>query len=96
MGRRHAVAFKEQAVCWVREGHRNVASVAHELGVPKNPRHDCVHAWDKHPEPPFVGSGRLRPAEQAARDLERRIRDLEEERAILKNRGASSPRPEVT
>ncbi|MCY0879068.1 MAG: transposase [Firmicutes bacterium] len=84
MGRRYDVAFKEQAVRWVREGHRGVASVARELGVPENPLHDWVHALDQHPEQPFVGSGRLRPAEQAARDWERRIRDLEEEHAILK------------
>ncbi|MCY0878974.1 MAG: transposase [Firmicutes bacterium] len=45
MGRRYAVAFKEQPVRLVREGHRSVASVARELGVPENPRHDWVLAW---------------------------------------------------
>jgi transposase len=59
-----------------------VAAVARELGVPENTLHGWVHAMDQHPEEPFVGSGRLRAAEQAARDLERRIRDLEEENAI--------------
>ncbi|MCY0877556.1 MAG: transposase [Firmicutes bacterium] len=79
------MAFQEQAVCLVLEGHRSMASVARELGVPENLRHDWVHALDEHPKPPFVGSGRLRPAEQAAaRDWERRIRDWEEENAILK------------
>ncbi|MCY0878413.1 MAG: hypothetical protein OWU84_05705 [Firmicutes bacterium] len=95
MGLRDAVAFPEQAVRLVREGHRSVASVARELGVPENPRHDGVHVLDKHPEQPFVGSGRLRPAEHAARDLERRIRDLEEENAILKSDAPRRQRPEV-
>jgi transposase len=33
---------------------------------------------------PFVGSGRSRAEDQAARDLQQRIRDFEEENAILK------------
>ncbi|MCY0900297.1 MAG: hypothetical protein OWU33_15480 [Firmicutes bacterium] len=52
----------------MREGSRSVAAVARAWGVPENPRHGWVHARDQHPDEPFVGSGRWRAAEQAARD----------------------------
>ena len=38
----------------------------------------------QHPAEPFVGSGHLRADDQRLRDLERQIRDLQEENAILK------------
>jgi hypothetical protein len=59
-----------------------VAAVARAWGVPENTLHGWVHAMDQHPAKPFVGSGRLRAAEQAARDLARRLRDWKEENAI--------------
>jgi transposase len=37
-----------------------------------------------HPDEPFVGRGRLRAEDQQLRDVQRRIRDLEEENAIGK------------
>ncbi|MCY0870628.1 MAG: hypothetical protein OWT27_08585 [Firmicutes bacterium] len=68
MGKPYDAAIKEQAVRLVREGSRSVAAVARAWGVPEHPRHGWVHARDPHPDEPFVGSGRLRAAAQAARD----------------------------
>jgi transposase len=61
-------AFKEQAVRLVLKGYRSVAAVVRAGGVPENTLHGWAHAMDQHPEEPFVGSGRLRAAGQAARD----------------------------
>ncbi|PSR21677.1 MAG: hypothetical protein C7B45_09745 [Sulfobacillus acidophilus] len=78
MGRHDAAAFREQAGCWVRDGLRSVASVAHELGVPEN----ILHGWLQTVEKQLGGTVcRFRAP---ARGRERRLRNLEEEHAILK------------
>lgn len=76
--------FKAQAVRLVVELHKPARQVAHELGVPEQTLHGWIKAVQQDPARPFVGSGRLRPEDQALRDLHKRIRDLEEENAILK------------
>lgn len=76
-----------------------MAAVARAWGVPENTLHGWVHAMEQHPEEPFVGSGRLRAAEQVARDLERRLRDLEFRRGECDPKKSEAPRhqrPEVT
>ena len=40
--------------------------------------------YNENQEEPFVGSGNLRRDDKAMRDMEKRLRDLEEENAILK------------
>lgn len=61
----------------VLELHNPIAQVARELDEPENTR----HGWLKAAQP-VGGSGRLRAEDQASRDLQRRIRDREEENAI--------------
>ncbi|MDA8206586.1 MAG: transposase [Thermaerobacter sp.] len=84
MTRRYDKAFKEQAMQMVTELQKPVAEVARDLGIPDTTLHQWLKNHREHPEAPYVGSGRLREADQATRDLQRRIRDLEEENAILK------------
>ena len=60
------------------------AQVARELGIPSKTLYGWVAAYKGDPVEPFVGSGHLKAEDQALRDLQRRIRDLEEENAILK------------
>ncbi|NMP22059.1 transposase [Sulfobacillus harzensis] len=91
MARRCDKAFKEQAIQMVIELHQPVAEVARDFGVPDTTLHQWLKNAREHPWEPHVGSGHLREADQAARELQRRIRDLEEENAILKKRCASSP-----
>jgi transposase len=43
-----------------------------------------VTKYNKEQEAGFVGSGNLKPENQQAREFQKRIRDLEEENAILK------------
>jgi transposase len=43
-----------------------------------------VKKYEEDKENSFVGSGNLKPEDQAQRDLQKRIRELEEENAILK------------
>lgn len=82
--KQYDAAFKQQAVQLVTELHKPVADVARDLGIPDTTLHQWLKNARNHPAEPFVGSGRLRPDDQAMRDLQRRLRDLEEENAILK------------
>lgn len=84
MATKYDAAFKEQAVQLVTELQKPVAVVAKELGIPDTTLHQWVKNAREHPDRPFVGSGKLRDADQERRDLQRRVRDLEEENAILK------------
>ena len=73
--------FKKDAVALVREG-RKVTGVAHDLGIARS----LLQRWRDQlgQEPPFPGSGRRRPAVDEVRRLQRQLRDVTEERDILK------------
>jgi transposase len=75
--------FKLAAVRMVEDGKR-VAEVARELNLAEQTLHNWVKKFSKDKEDAFVGSGNLKPEDKAVRDLEKRLRDLEEENAILK------------
>jgi transposase len=76
--------FKVQAVRMVKEDGKRVAEVARELDIAEQTLHNWVKKYNKDKEASFVGSGNLKPEDQSAHDQQRRIRDLEEENAILK------------
>lgn len=75
--------FKLEAVQLVQSGKR-VAEVARELDLAEQTLHNWVKKFGKDGEAAFVGSGNLKPEDKANHDLQKRIRDLEEENAILK------------
>jgi transposase len=83
--------FKARAVEWVARQTKPARVIAEELGVPRKTLYHWMEATCQHPDEPFVGHGHLRADEQRLRDLERAVRDLTEENAILKKRCASSP-----
>ena len=91
MGKQYHAEFKLQAVRLTTEWNKSVTQVADELEIPSNTLQGGIKATRRDPHQLFIGSGQLRPEDQAARDLQKRLRDLEEENAILKKRGASSP-----
>jgi transposase len=76
--------FKSQAVELVRRKTKPASRIAEELGVPRKTLYRWLEAGRQHPAEPFVGSGRLRAEDQRMRELERTVRDLQEENAILK------------
>lgn len=75
--------FKLDAVRMVANG-KKVAEVARELNLAEQTLHNWVKKYSEDKEAAFVGSGNLKPEEKAVKDLEKRLRDLEEENAILK------------
>ncbi|AEJ39631.1 transposase IS3/IS911 family protein [Sulfobacillus acidophilus TPY] len=84
MANQYDRAFKEQAVQLVLTQQKSGAQVARELGIPSKTLYAWVAAYKADPVEPFVGSGHLKAEDQALRDLPRRIRDLEEDKAIRK------------
>ncbi|WP_249039309.1 IS3 family transposase [Lysinibacillus mangiferihumi] len=87
--------FKLEAVQLVESGKR-VAEVARELDLAEQTLHNWVKKFSKDGEAAFVGSGNLKPEDKENKDLQKRIRDLEEENAILKKANEHlCERPEV-
>ena len=87
-GRIYSNEFKIQAVKRVVEDGVSSAQVARELGININTLREWVKRYKENQNEPFVGSGNLRTEARNIRQLEKRIRDLEEENAILKKAAA--------
>jgi transposase len=73
-----------QAVQLILEQEKSVTQAARDLGIPENTLHRWLSDFKQDPETAFVGSGNLKPEDKALRDMQRKIKDLEEENAILK------------
>ncbi len=76
--------FKLHAVQLVSESGKPASQVARELGVSQKTLYGRISKFKEDPATPFVGSENLKPDAKALRDLEREIRELREENAILK------------
>ena len=83
-GRIYSNDFKVQAVKRVIEDGISSAQVARELGININTLREWVRRYKEDQNEPFVGSGNRRTEARNIRELEKRIKDLEEENAILK------------
>lgn len=81
--RKYDKEFKLDAVRLVEDGKR-IAEVARELDIAEQTLHNWVKKFSEDKDSAFVGGGNLKPEDKAIRNLEKRLRDLEEENAILK------------
>ena len=79
--------FKQDAVALVREG-RTVTAVAHDLGIARSLLQRWRDQLGAEPPVPFPGPGRRRPAVDEVRRLQQQLRDVTEERDILKKAAA--------
>ncbi|BDG47228.1 transposase [Parageobacillus sp. KH3-4] len=84
MARRFDKEFKIYSVKLVIEEGKAVAQTARQLDISPNTLHKWVADYKKDAEHSFVGSGNLKPEDREKRELQKRIRDLEEGNAILK------------
>ena len=75
--------FKKDAVALVRAG-RTVTEVAHDLGIARSLLQRWRDQLGREPAAPFPGPGRRRPAVDEVRRLQQQLRDVTEERDILK------------
>ncbi|MHB0802136.1 transposase [Bacillus thuringiensis] len=74
--------FKRQSVKHIFQTGKAVAQVARELGVSVNTLHGWVKKYKQ--EPKIIKQRTFRSEDQQTKEMEQRIRDLEEENAILK------------
>lgn len=87
MTRRFDKEFKVHevhAVKLVLEEGKAVAETARQLDISPKTLHKWVADYKNDAEHSFIGSGNLKPEDREKRELQKRIRDLEEENAILK------------
>ncbi len=76
--------FKLQTVRLIQEEGKSAAQVAREMGLHENMLYRWIAEFKQDGSQAFTGSGQLKPEDKAMRDLQKRIRDLEEENEILK------------
>jgi transposase len=84
MGVHYDKEFKTQAARLVVEEGKIATQLADELNISSKTLGRWVRVYRDQKENGFVGSGNVHPDMKLQRDLEKKIKDLEEENAILK------------
>jgi transposase len=82
--RRFTREFKQEAVQLVHTRDGKITEVAKSLGIHPNNLQRWVKEYEDDPSHSFPGNGRLRQPDEEIRQLRRQLRDVEEERDILK------------
>jgi transposase len=76
--------YKKEMVRLVEELGKSPADVAKDIGVTATSVRRWVKQYGNQGEAAFPGKGKLHPANEAIRKKDKRIKELEEENAILK------------
>ena len=76
--------FKIEAVRLVVEGDRSIVEVAHDLGINENLLYNWRRKYLDDVVHSFPGKGHLKPADEEMRLLQKELKDVKEERDILK------------
>ncbi len=82
--RRFDKGFKLEAVKLVVEEGRSVAEVSRNLGIHGNLLHNWKRQYGEDEEQAFPGKGRLKPQDEELRLLRKELKDVKQERDILK------------
>ena len=81
---RYGEEFKKDAVKLVIERGRSPIDVAKGLGLHVNILYRWVRQYKEDPGNAFPGNGKLKPEDEELRQLRKQLRDVAEERDILK------------
>jgi transposase len=84
MGKHFDKEYKTQAARLVVEEGKKVSHLAEELNISPKTLSGWVSTYKNQRENGFIGSGNVHPDMKFQMDLEKRIKDLEEENEILK------------
>ncbi len=76
--------FKEDAVNLVINGKKSTASVARGLGIHPNLIYNWKKKYLEDKDNAFPGKGHLKPDDLKLKQLQKRLRDVEEQNVILK------------
>ena len=83
-GKRFDSEFKKDIVKLYINGERTCPSLAEELGLHENTIYKWIQQYKEDPEQAFPGSGNLKADADELRKAQRKIKELENEVAILK------------
>ena len=83
-GKRFDSEFKKDIVKLSINGERTCPSLAEELGLHENTIYKWIQQYKEDPEQAFPGSGNLKLDADELRKAQRKIKELENEVAILK------------
>lgn len=75
-------AYKRKTVLYIKESGKTVAEVARELKIKDNTLYGWVKRYGSEPE--IVQNQAFKSEDHKIRELQRQVRDLEEENEILK------------
>lgn len=76
--------FKEKTVSYILEHSKPVTQISLELDIPTKTLYAWIEKYKADPVEPFVGSGNRKLTDKETEELQKRIKDLEEENEILK------------
>lgn len=76
--------FKQGAIRLVTEGGKRVSEVARDLDIREGLLHRWIRQMRDEGESAFPGKGHLRPEDAELKRLQKELRDVTEERDILK------------
>lgn len=84
MGKHFDKEYKMEIARLVVEEGQIASKLAKELDIPMGTMRNWISAYRNGKGEAFIGSGNLHPDIKLKKDLEQKIKDLEEENAILK------------
>ena len=82
--RRFSKEFKIDTVNMIMLGDKNVATLAEELGIANTTLYRWIRQYHEDPKDAFPGEGKLKPSDEELRKLRQQLKDVTEERDILK------------
>lgn len=82
--RRFDPEYKKEIVRLVEELGKSPVQVAEDIGVTPQTVRAWVRKFGKGSDEVFPGKGHLHPADEEVRQIKKKLKDLEEENAILK------------
>jgi len=82
--RRYTKEFKLEAVQMVINRDGRVTEVANSLGIHPSMLQRWMKEYQNDPDDSFPGNGNMRAADEELRQLKNKLREVEEERDILK------------
>ena len=82
--RKYDPELKQEILRLVREEKRTVPSVAEDFGIPAKNIYRWIQKEREDTVTPFPGSGNRKPEDEELHRLRKEIRDVKEERDILK------------
>lgn len=84
MGKHFDKEYKMEIARLVVEEGQKASQLARELDIPMGTMRNWISGYRNGKEEAFIGSGNMHPDVKMKKDMEKRIKDLEEENAILK------------